>query len=52
MKRLGYETEFRQYPQGWRVNVRSAGVDPIVGSGWAATAWSAMQQAAHEAMSR
>ena len=32
LRRMGYETEFRQYPQGWRVNVRRADADPIIGS--------------------
>jgi hypothetical protein len=26
----GYATEFRQYPQDWRVNVRRAGIDSII----------------------
>ena len=39
IRRLGYESEFRQYPQGWRVNVRRASVDPLIASGWAPTPW-------------
>jgi hypothetical protein len=50
MRRLGYTTEFRQYPLGWRVNVRRAGVDPIVGSGWAVTPWAAVQEAAWQTL--
>ena len=46
MRRRGYETEFREYPQGWRVNVRRGSVDPVVGSGWAATPGEAAQMAA------
>src|SRR5262245_13157771 len=52
MRRLGYEIEFRQYPQGWRVNMRRGGVDPIVGSGWALMSWRAVQDAAWGAMNK
>ena len=51
LQRLGFAVEFRQYPQGWRVNVRRAAVDPIVGSGWAPTPWAAVQMAAWAAVS-
>ena len=50
MRRLGYATEFRQYPQGWRVNVRRASGDPVVGSGWATRPWQAVQTAAWAAV--
>ena len=50
MRRLGYGAEFRQYPQGWRVSVRRVSVDPIMGSGSAAPAWKAMQEAAWAAV--
>jgi len=52
IRRLGYESEFRQYPQGWRVNVRRASVDPIIASGWAPTPWEAVQSAAWAAVKR
>ena len=52
MRRLGYETELRQYPQGWRVNVRRASADPIIASGWAPTPWRAAQIAAWEALTK
>jgi len=50
MQRLGYEAECRQFPQGWRVNVRRAGGDPVIGSGWATMPWQAVQMAAWEAV--
>jgi hypothetical protein len=34
LKGSGFALEFRQYPMGWRVNVRRPGADVIVGSGW------------------
>ena len=48
----GFTLELRQYPMGWRVNVRRAGVDAIVGSGWDALPWRSMQQAAWAALRR
>jgi hypothetical protein len=51
LQRQGFALEFRQYPQGWRVNVRRVGTDAIVGSGWAQTPWFSTQQAGWEALS-
>jgi hypothetical protein len=45
LQRQGFALEFRQYPMGWRINVRRAGADAIVGSGWDAMPWRAVQRA-------
>ena len=50
--RQSFTLEFRQYPQGWRVNVRRAGADAILGSGWATAPRAAMRQAGWAAVER
>jgi hypothetical protein len=52
LQRQGFALEFRQYPMGWRVNVRRAGADAIVGSGWDVLPWRSMQQVGWEALAR
>ena len=44
--RQGYDVNFRQYPQGWRVNLARRSGDKVDGTGWAAEPWKAVQQAA------
>jgi len=46
MARQGYDVQFRQYPQGWRVNFTRRGSDRVDGTGWAVEPWIAVQQAA------
>jgi hypothetical protein len=50
MARLGCDVEFRQYPQGWRVNFVERGTTRVVGTGWAAEPWESTQQAAWNAL--
>ena len=52
MARQGYDAQFRQYPQGWRVNVRRRGSDDVRGTGWHSSPWVATHQAAWAALSR
>jgi hypothetical protein len=52
IQRAGFDVELRQYPQGWRVNVRRTGGDAVVGSGWESMPWTAMQRAAWAAVRR
>lgn len=50
MRRQGYAPQFRQYPQGWRVNFARQGSDHVAGTGWAPEPWVATQQAAWAAL--
>jgi hypothetical protein len=50
LQRHGFALEFRQYPMGWRVNIRRVGADAIVGSGWDPMPWRSMQQAGWDAL--
>jgi|ERR1043166_5776640 hypothetical protein len=54
MTRQGFNVEARQFPEGWRVNFYPAGIahSVVVGSGWAKTPGTAVQQAAWEALSK
>ncbi len=46
----GFPLDPGQHPQDWRVNVRRAGADAIVGSGWDAMPWRSLQEAGWEAL--
>jgi hypothetical protein len=46
----GFPLDPGPHPQGWRVNVRRAGADAIIGSGWDALPWRSLQEAGWEAL--